>query len=298
MKEKYSGKKRLFSPDGFGHTEIMKIIVLGSGTSHGVPVIGCGCPVCTSDDPGDKRMRSSIYIEGPGGECVVIDTGPEFRLQALRAGIRRLDAIFLTHAHADHIHGLDDVRALSWNKPIPIYGNEQTIVEMEERFSYVWRETQEGGGKPRLLPRVISGPVCVGGLTFTPVPVKHGILDILGWKIEEGAGKSFLYLTDTSAIPSASFRQLNYEVSPPIRIIIIGGLRERPHETHFSFEQALNVALELGAEKTYLTHICHEHSHREIDEFCRKFIEKLQAPDQKSNSMECHPAYDGLELTL
>jgi len=273
----------------------MKISVLGSGTSHGIPVVGCGCPVCTSADPRDKRMRSSVYIEGSAGEAALIDTGPEFRLQAIRAGIVRLDAIFLTHAHADHIHGLDDVRPLCREKAIPVYGNEQTIREMKEVFSYVWRETQEGGGKPKLTPLVIDGPVCVGGLRFTPVPVKHGLLDILGWEVEEDSspGKSFLYLTDTNAIPPDSFQQLSRGASPLSRVMIIDGLRVRPHVTHFSFEQALNAAFDLGAGSAYLTHICHENSHEEIEEFCRKFRESRGIA-----KAEFHPAYDGLEIAI
>ena len=141
----------------------MKITVLGSGTSHGIPAVACSCPVCTSDDGRDKRMRSSVYIEGEGGERVLIDAGPEFWLQAVRAGIKRLDAIFLTHSHADHIHGLDDVRPLSREKPIPVYGNEQTIEEMKERFSYIfgtkWGAAQKGGGKPRLEPQIVVEPL-------------------------------------------------------------------------------------------------------------------------------------------
>ena len=281
----------------------MKVTVLGSGTSHGIPVVGCGCPVCASDDPRDKRMRSSIYIEGSGGECILIDAGPEFRLQALRAGIRHLDAILLTHAHADHIHGLDDVRPLSREQPIPVYGNEQTITEMEERFSYIfgtkWGKAQQGGGKPRLSPRIAdssasSKPVRIGGLSAAPVPVKHGILDILGWELQESnCAKSLLYLTDTSAIPPSSLSQLLSENSRLSRVIIIGGLRKKPHETHFSFDEALNAALGLGSESIYLTHICHEHSHEEIEQICLAFRES-----RRQEKMEIHPARDGLELVV
>lgn len=289
----------------------MKITVLGSGTSHGIPVVGCSCPVCTSDDERDKRTRSSVYIEGRGGERALIDAGPEFRLQAVAAGINRLDGIFLTHAHADHIHGLDDVRSLCRNAPIPVYGNALTIAEMKERFSYIWRDTQLGGGKPKLTPVVVSGPVQIGDLTFTPAPVKHGILDILGWEVcecirlesipgesvrSEEPGRSFLYLTDTSAIPPSTHKQLvEKDIS---RIIIIGGLRMRPHETHFTFQEALNAALSLNAEKVYLTHICHSHSHAEIEEYCRNFMGNLDTSTQNVKKAELHPAYDRLELYI
>jgi phosphoribosyl 1,2-cyclic phosphate phosphodiesterase len=271
----------------------MKLIILGSGTSHGVPMVGCACAVCRSKDPRDKRMRASLYIEGRRGERALIDTGPEFRLQAIRAGIDRLDALFLTHPHADHIHGMDDVRPLSREKPLPVYGNGETIRELRERFSYVFRETQRGGGKPRLLPEEISGRIQLGGLSFSPVPVKHGNLDILGWKIEEAGdpgsgGKSVLYLTDTSEIPESS-RPLT--VRP--EILIIDGLRQRPHETHFTFKQALDAAVEMGARHTWLTHICHDCFHREIEDYCRAYRE-----EKKLTGLTMAPAYDGLELNL
>jgi len=276
----------------------MKVIVLGSGTSHGIPVVGCSCPVCASNESKDKRMRSSVYIEGADGERVLIDAGPEFRLQALRAGISGLDAIFLTHSHADHIHGLDDVRPLSWEKPLPIYGSEQTIAEMTERFSYVFDATaQQGGGKPRLSPQAVNGPVHTGGLTFTPVPVKHGVLDIFGWEAAEN-GKSFLYLTDTSAIPPSSLERLQASGGTGRRVIIIGGLRVRPHETHFTFKEALNAAIGLGAKEVYLTHLCHEHFHAEIDIFCQQFMESQRSLGKNLEGVVIHPAWDGLEVNL
>jgi phosphoribosyl 1,2-cyclic phosphate phosphodiesterase len=272
----------------------MKLTILGSGTSHGVPMVGCSCPVCRSEDPRDRRLRASLYIEGREGERALVDTGPEFRLQAIQAGINRLDALFLTHAHADHIHGMDDVRPLSRERPLPVYGNGETIRELRERFSYVFRETQQGGGKPRLLPEEISGPVQVGGLTFTPIPVKHGNLDIFGWKIEEagnpgpGGGQCALYLTDTSEIPESS-RPL---IGRP-EILIIDGLRRRPHETHFNFEQALDTAVEMGARRTWLTHICHDYPHREIEKYCRTYRE-----EKGLAGLTMEPAYDGLEISL
>jgi phosphoribosyl 1,2-cyclic phosphate phosphodiesterase len=272
----------------------MKITILGSGTSGGIPVVGCGCPVCNSAEAKDTRLRASVLIQGPGGESLVIDMGPDFRFQALRAGIKRLDGIFLTHAHADHIHGMDDVRPLSRDRPLPVYGNRQTIAEMRERFSYVFRETQLGGGKPRLLPQEIGGPVRTGTIVFYPLPVKHGKLDILGWYIEEtpdtrrGPGDGgFLYLTDTSAVPSATRSMI-----PRPHTIIIGGLRVHPHPTHFSFEEAMNTALELGGERIYLTHICHEHSHREIEGICGAFA------GNRGFSGVLSPAWDGLELEV
>jgi phosphoribosyl 1,2-cyclic phosphate phosphodiesterase len=218
-------------------------------------------------------MRASLYIEGAGGECIVIDTGPEFRLQAVRAGITRLDGILLTHAHADHVHGLDDIRPLSKEGPIPVFGNADTIEEIQERFSYAFKETQRGGGKPRIELRPVSEPFRIGRLTCIPVPIQHGSLVILGWRIDEekpeskGAVSSLVYLTDASFVPQPS-RGL---IQKP-NALIIGGLRARPHETHFNFEQALGAALETGAQNVFLTHICHEHSHVEIEGYCNNFL--------------------------
>jgi phosphoribosyl 1,2-cyclic phosphate phosphodiesterase len=288
----------------------MKLIVLGSGTSHGVPVIGCNCPVCRSSNGLDKRMRASLYVLGDAGERLVIDTGPEFRLQALRAEITRLDAVLLTHAHADHVHGLDDIRPLCREKPLPVYGNIPTLEEMQTRFSYVFKKTQRGGGKPRILPLSAGEPFRIGALTITPVPVKHGDLDILGWKISEGpaaghtaareAGdpgiKGFgeapahtaVYLTDTSGIPAASL----VDIQRP-DLLIIGSLRERPHETHFSFQQALTAAVGMDARRVYLTHISHDHLHGEIEDYCRTFREA-----RGLGETPMAPAYDGLQLEL
>jgi phosphoribosyl 1,2-cyclic phosphate phosphodiesterase len=238
-------------------------------------------------------MRASVYIEGDDGERVVIDTGPEFRIQALRAGITALDAVFLTHGHADHVHGLDDLRSLSYEHEIPIYGNAETITEMESRFSYVFKNTQRGGGKPRISLNAVKGPVQIRGLTMTPIPVKHGVLDILGWKISwgeasEGQRPFAVYLTDTSFIPEKTLELIRQP-----EFLIIGGLRERPHETHFSFEQALNAGTEIRSPRVYLTHICHNHSHREISAYCNRFRK-----ERGLGKTVMEPAYDGMELSF
>jgi phosphoribosyl 1,2-cyclic phosphate phosphodiesterase len=242
-------------------------------------------------------MRSSLYIAGAAGERVVIDTGPEFRLQAIRAGITRLDAVLLTHAHADHVHGLDDLRPLCREKSMPVYGNRYTLAELRERFSYAFRQTQQGGGKPRITPRVIRKPVRIGNLSFTPVPVKHGVLDIVGWNIaeilpqERGIEESrveAVYMTDTSMVPETSLELIH---SP--EVLIIGGLRIRPHETHFTFQEALEFALRIQPRRVYLTHICHEHSCQEIDAYCQTF----QAA-HGGRGIPMGAAYDGLELDV
>lgn len=267
----------------------MRITVLGSGTSHGVPVLGCSCPVCTSADEKDKRMRSSLLVEGRAGESAVIDTGPEFRLQALRAGLRRLDAVFLTHCHADHLHGLDDVRPLSREKRIPVYGSETAIEELLERFAYIFKDTQRGGGKPNIEPRraEAGNEVKTGNLSFIPIPVRHGELNIFGWKIREaGSGQSAVYLTDTSHIGDNSFSLIAKGGGPAL--LVIGALRKRPHSTHFSFDEAAEAAGRIGANATYFTHICHDHLHREIEEHCREYAETGQYTKRIA------PAWDGL----
>jgi phosphoribosyl 1,2-cyclic phosphate phosphodiesterase len=245
-------------------------------------------------------MRSSLLVEG-GGVSLVIDTGPEFRLQVIRAGLKKLDAVLLTHPHADHLHGLDDVRPFSHKKAIEVFGNDATIEELKERFSYIFRITQEGGGKPRLAPKTVTRQFTLGGLTITPIPCKHGELDILGWYIIESgaksgaennantpAGRGILYLTDCSTLPLKSQTLINQPEAA-----IIGGLREQPHPTHFSFAEALETGIKTGAKKIFLTHLCHNHSHKEITRYCAQFKKKTGIKGTK-----IAPAYDGLQLAL
>lgn len=254
----------------------MKIKVLGSGTSHGVPVIGCGCRVCRSEDPRDARTRASILVEW-GQARLLVDAGPEFRLQALRAGIDRLDAVLITHAHADHIHGMDDLRPLCTGTALPVLGNGTAIGEFVARFDYVFRPTQKGGGKPQFAPRVVEGPFEAGGRPVVPVPVKHGGLDILGYRMGD-----FAYLTDTSAIPEASFPLL-----AGVRHLMIDGLRFKPHPTHFSIDQAVDAARRIGASRTWITHICHDATHAELEEYLRA---------KSRPGAEVAAAWDGLEI--
>jgi phosphoribosyl 1,2-cyclic phosphate phosphodiesterase len=253
----------------------MRVTFLGSGTSHGVPVIGCGCHVCSSTDPRDKRFRASILIES-GEAKVVVDAGPEFRLQALRAGLTRLDALLLTHAHADHANGLDDVRPLTVSKVLPVYANAPAIAETRERFGYIFRESQIGGGKPRIELKAAESPILVGALSFVPVPVLHGELPILGWRTG-----SFAYITDCSELPESSVRLLE-----GIETLVINGLRRAPHATHFSLGQGIEAARRIGAKRTWLTHMNHETSHAELEEFCAR----------EGADVGARPAWDGLEF--
>ena len=181
----------------------MKITFLGTGTSHGVPVIGCACATCRSKNKKNKRNRASVYIftEGRG---ILIDMTAEFRLRSLEYGIEKIDAVLFTHAHADHTAGVDDIRRYNelQGKPIPFYGTKDTLAELKKRFGYIFSKTQEGGGKPKIkLNRVIpEKPFVAAGLKIIPIPVLHGTLPILGYRI-----KNFAYITDVSAIPKKNF---------------------------------------------------------------------------------------------
>lgn len=254
----------------------MRIRFLGTGTSHGVPVIACACPVCSSRDPRDRRFRSSILVESAEAS-ILVDAGPEFRLQALGAGLERFDALLLTHAHADHLHGLDDVRPLSRKAALPVYGNEEALLEARERFSYAFRAGQEGGGKPRLalLPPPPEG-FDIGDVRVLPVPLLHGALPVLGWRLGR-----FAYLTDCSAIPEASWALLS-----GVETVVLDGLRYRPHPTHFSVDEALAAARRLGARETWLTHLTHDAGHAELEAYCRR----------KGGDVGARPAWDGLEI--
>jgi phosphoribosyl 1,2-cyclic phosphate phosphodiesterase len=252
----------------------MHVVVLGSGTSHGVPVIGCDCRVCTSSDSRDKRYRASIWVY-TRSTSIVVDTGPEFRLQALRAGIDRLDAVLLTHAHADHLHGLDDVRPLCRHQSIPLYGNKVQIGEARERFSYIFRHTQTGGGKPLVdFLEVGREGFEVGDLTVLPIPLMHGRLETTGYRIGNLA-----YLTDCSAIPETSYALLE-----GTKVVIVDALRFTTHETHFSVDEAIEVIERIGPDRSYLTHICHAVGHEELSAYLR--------------GKKIEPAFDGLSFDL
>ncbi len=227
----------------------LTLTLLGTGTSHGVPAIACQCPVCNSDDPRNQRFRCSVLLQY-GGWNVVVDTATEFRLQAIRAGITRLDALLFTHSHADHISGLDDVRAFSERQggPIPCYGSPECLEDIRRRFDYIFKPTQLGGGKPRLEMTPIQGPFDLFGLEVVPVPVYHGKLLVLGFRIGKVA-----YVTDCNLIPDSSMELLR-----GLDLLILDALRWRPHPTHFTVDEALRVVAELRPARSYLTHLTHD----------------------------------------
>lgn len=230
----------------------MKVVVLGSGTSHGVPVIGCDCAVCRSDHPKNQRTRCSLWLQY-GEWSVLIDAATELRLQALREGIRQVHAVLLTHAHADHISGMDDLRIFSQRskQELPVYGNEETLREIRRKYSYVFEPTQEGGGKPKFSLHPINGPFDLFGQIVVPIPAWHGELPVLGFRLG-----GFAYVTDVSRIPSESLARLQ-----GLDTLILGALRHRPHVTHFNVAQALEIVTQLQPRQTYFTHICHDLEH-------------------------------------
>ncbi|MBQ9630749.1 MAG: MBL fold metallo-hydrolase [Treponema sp.] len=352
----------------------MQMIILGSGTSHGVPVIGCECEVCKSSDSKDKRNRCSAYVIFSDEQklCekdyrILVDCGPEFRLQALTHNIKRLDAVLLTHAHIDHCAGLDDLRVFSHTKSedsffenhecmkktekdgcmaistsnanfghtnsgLCVYGNSQALRSIRKNFSYIFEETQLGGGKPKLrlvdwakLESTRESECVTEGknvkkiegarlsyklfkdkslntykeLSIMPIPIMHGRLPCCGYlfcESDSSAVRSIVYLTDCSIVPDSSVDILK-KIGGRIEHLVIDALRERQHPTHFSYSEALMLAEKIGARHTWFTHICHDKSHSQIREYCKQNLKNyphLANIVQNGGSVE--PAYDGLVL--
>ena len=234
----------------------MRVRFLGTGTSSGIPVVGCDCETCQSHDSRDRRWRPSIYVELSDGTRVLVDTTPDFRTQALTYGITGLDVILFTHYHADHIMGLDDVRPFNFRQPAPIscLGDASTLAALRRVFAYAWdRAAPRGGGLPRLRLVEVTGQFSVGPTRVVPVPLLHGTHPILGYRMN-----TFAYLTDCSAIPETSFALLE-----GLDVLVLDALRHRPHPTHFSVSEAVETAARIGARQTYFTHMCHDLPHVE-----------------------------------
>jgi len=228
------------------------LTVLGSGTSMGVPTIGCSCAVCHSIDPRDRRTRPSIMLEYDE-RCVLIDTTPDFREQAIRENITRIDAIVYTHAHADHILGLDDVRPLSFRSPekIPLYAFDATAEAVESVFRYIFDASYKYGGIARVEMKRINGTLDLFGARFEPVKVIHGDAEIHGFRFGSAA-----YLTDFSEIPPESMEQLH-----GLDILFLDALRHRPHPTHSSVANSLRLVEDLKPNRAFFTHISHDLAH-------------------------------------
>lgn len=253
--------------------QCLSITVLGSGTSVGVPTIGCHCAVCSSDDPRDKRLRPSVYVKY-GERGVLIDTTPDFRQQALRARIERVDAILFTHSHADHIMGLDDVRPFNFKQGgvIPIYGAAETIDNICRCFRYIFDARYAESAVPRLVTNVFdSAPIDLFGVHFTPIRLWHGKSIVYGFRFGGAA-----YLTDHSDIPEESMRQLS-----GLDVLFLDALRHRPHPTHSTVERSLQSVEKLAPRRAFFTHICHDLPHARTEELLPPHVRL---------------AYDGLEI--
>lgn len=230
------------------------LVFLGTGTSHGVPMIGCTCAVCASDDPRDNRTRASVYLTLPDGTGVLIDTSPDFRMQALRHRLPRIDAVLFTHSHADHVLGLDDLRRYNHLQRgrIPCFGDVRTMADIRRTFGYVFdHATPAGGGLPEIDLFPVHGPFSLGRVEVVPIPLWHGSRLVYGYRIG-----SLAYLTDCSAIPDESWTLLE-----GVDRVVIDALRHRPHPTHFTVAEALDVVRRLAPSRAWFTHICHDLPH-------------------------------------
>ena len=254
----------------------IEVVILGSGTSHGVPMIGCTCAVCTSDDPRDQRSRPSIVVR-IGDAWLLVDTAPELRVQCLANDVRSIDAVLFTHHHADHVAGLDDLRRFNWinRSSVPCYGSSRTLKSIRQMFAYAFDPAPDSPhSRPQLdLVEIDGASFRVGEAEVVPIPLMHGPLPVLGFRFGD-----FAYCTDCSEIPEASQALLR-----DLDVLVLDALRLTPHPTHFNLEQAVEAATQIGARRTYFTHIAHEIGHEKIN---------AGLPD----GMEL--AYDGLRFTL
>jgi phosphoribosyl 1,2-cyclic phosphate phosphodiesterase len=258
----------------------VKLTFLGTGTSFGVPQIGCHCAVCRSTDPRDRRSRVGAYVETDGGTRLLVDTPPELRMQLIQAGIDRVDAVLITHDHADHTHGIDDIRAISVRRAaaLPIYGPADSLERLAHRFPYIFDDTIRplpGTSKPEghVQPLEPGVTVTIGDVEVTPVLVPHGSVPVFAYRIGPLA-----YVTDAKAIPADALK-----VFRGVKVLVINALFRTEHPTHLSFPEAIRTAAEIGAERTYLTHLTHDNFHADLE---------TELPRGVS------PAFDGLTVRI
>ncbi|MDX2033380.1 MAG: MBL fold metallo-hydrolase [Blastocatellia bacterium] len=255
----------------------MRITLLGTGTSVGVPMIGCECAVCLSEDPRDKRLRTGLMIEH-NEQVVIVDISPDFRQQALREKIDRVDALLITHCHADHAYGLDDLRPINFKHgATPVYASEITWQGLRRVFSYIFDRTHVGGGLAQVVPLLISEPFETCGLRVTPIPVIHGKLEVTGYRFSDGA-REMAFITDCNRIPEASLELLR-----GLDLLIIDALRFKPHPTHLHMEQTLAYIAEVRPRRALLTHIGHDIGYAAVGPTLPEGVEI---------------AYDGLKIEL
>lgn len=235
----------------------MKVTILGSGTSMGVPMIACKCEVCQSSNPKDKRMRSSVLLQ-INGKNIVVDAGPDFRMQMLNAAITHLDGILITHSHKDHVAGLDDVRAFNWinHTPVEVFAEPNVIQSLRQEFFYAFEETKLLGLPDISLNKIGTNSFKVDEISVTPIRLMHHKLPVLGFRVHD-----FAYLTDTNQIPAYELHKLH-----GVKVLVIDGLRIKEHISHFNLAQALDVIEMLKPQKAYITHISHQMGlHNEVN---------------------------------
>ncbi|SKB91510.1 MBL fold metallo-hydrolase [Dyadobacter psychrophilus] len=253
----------------------MRITFLGTGTSQGIPVIACECAVCQSDDPRDKRLRTSVWIQAKG-KSIVIDTGPDFRQQMLRANVKDLDAAVFTHQHKDHTAGLDDIRAFNHRnqRDIPLYGRESVLKQIQNEFSYAFSEKRYPGVPHFELHNIENKPFDVQGVTFTPIEAMHHQLPVYGYRVGD-----FTYITDANFISEAEQQKIIGS-----KVLVLDTLQKEPHLSHFTLSQSLALIKKLQVPSAYLVHMSHRlGKHADIEN---------ELPDN------VHLAYDGLVLDL
>lgn len=294
----------------------MELEFLGTGTSHGVPVIGCNCKVCKSSDPKNNRMRCSAYLTDRYNTRILIDCGPEFRIQALRSNIQKIDAVLMTHSHADHLFGIDDLRIFScvlshkpdnpnakncYAPPIPLYSNKKTLEDIQCRFNYIFEPAKLGGGHANIHLEEAKAPFTIGETVVTPIPMMHGKLPVTGWLIsEENPEKpgsiadrhSIAYLTDLNFLSEKSI-ELIKQFCGSLDHVIVDGLREKEHETHFSYLQALELLAKLPGKHGWLTHFTHNKSHIGITEYLEEHKNDYEG---LKNYESILPAWDTLKI--
>lgn len=235
----------------------LEVLFLGSGTSHGVPMIGCSCPVCLSSDPRDKRNRPSILLSS-GGRTILVDTPPELRLACIREGVTNVDAVIFTHHHADHIMGLDDIRRFNAVKggPVSCYGAPITLDEIRKTFRYAFGSQHYGGGLPVLNLVELDGLREIEGIPVEPLTVLHGPTEVTALRIG-----SFAYVTDVKSVPGQTLERLK-----GLDTLVLGVLRHRPHPTHLSVTEALDLLDQLQPRRAYFTHIAHDLGHQQTED--------------------------------
>ena len=257
----------------------LQITFLGTGTSHGIPVIGCECAVCKSPDPRDKRLRTAIHIQMPT-LSVVVDTTPDFRTQCLRENITRLDAVLYTHSHVDHILGFDDLRRFCEleNKAIPVHGSAQTLASLQRVFQYAFDGSARYPNYVRPDPITMQGRFSMDGFDIVPVDLPHGRMITNGLVFEKNGRRRFAYFTDCQSVPAEA-----EEAARGVDVLVIDALRHTAHSTHLTVQGALEAARRIGARQTWFIHMCHEIGHAET--------EASLPPDVRL-------AYDGLRIDV